>query len=58
MSTSGVMGSSDPSHIVDLLSYFLFQPVFHDWCNKRCGICYPVFGMVYIKKNLAANLKE
>ena len=34
---------------VDPLSYFLFQPVLHDWCNKGRGMCYPVCGMVHIK---------
>ena len=33
-------------HGVDPLSYFSFQPVLHDWCNKGCGMCYPVCGMV------------
>ena len=28
------MLSSDQSFIVDPLSYFSFQPVLHDWCNK------------------------
>ena len=28
-------------HGVDPLSYFSFQPVLHDWCNKGCGMCYP-----------------
>ena len=37
---------------VDPLSYFLFQPVFHDWCNKGRGMCYPVCGMVHIKEPL------
>ena len=32
--------------------YFLFQPVLHDWCNKGCGMCYPVCGMVHIKELL------
>ena len=36
--------------ILNLLSYFLFQPVLHDWCNKGCGMCYPVCGMVHIKE--------
>ena len=36
-------------HGVDPLSYFLFQPVLHDWCNKGHGMCYPVCGMVHIK---------
>ena len=39
-------------HGVDPLSYFLFQPVLHDRCNKGCGMCYPVCGMVHIKKTL------
>ena len=38
--------------MVDQLSYFSFQPVLHDWCNKGCGICYPVCGMVHIKEPL------
>ena len=40
------------------LSYFSFQPVFHDWCNKGCGMCYPVCGMAHIKRTLAFNQKE
>ena len=39
-------------HGVDPLSYFSFQPVLHDWCNKGRGMCYPVCGMVYIKESL------
>ena len=34
------------------LSYFSFQPVLHDWCNKGYGMCYPVCGMVHIKEPL------
>ena len=45
-------GSSDRSFMVDPLSYFSFQPVLHNWCNKGCGICYPVCGMVHIKEPL------
>ena len=33
-------------HGVDPLSYFSFQPVLHDWCNKGRGMCYPVCGKV------------
>ena len=33
-------------------SYFSFQPVLHDWCNKGRGMCYPVCGMVHIKEPL------
>ena len=36
----------------DPLSYFSFQPVLHDWCNKGRGMCYPVCGMVHIKEPL------
>ena len=39
-------------HGVDPLSYFSFQPVLHDWCNKGRGMCYPVCGMVNIKEPL------
>ena len=39
-------------HGVDPLSYFSFQTVLHDWCNKGRGICYPVCGMVHIKEPL------
>ena len=28
------------------------RPVLHDWCNKGCGMCYPVIGMVHIKEAL------
>ena len=45
-------------HGVDPLSYFSFQPVLHDWCNKGRGMYYPVCGMMHIKKKLAANRKE
>ena len=39
-------------HRVDPLSYFSFQPVLHDWCNKGRGMCYPVCGMMHIKEPL------
>ena len=39
-------------HGLDPLSYFSFQPVLHDWCNKGRGMCYPVCGMVHIKEPL------
>ena len=41
-------GSSDRSFMVDPLSYFSIQPVFHDWCNKGHRGCYPVCEMVFI----------
>ena len=42
----------DPS-----LSYFSFQPVLHDWCNKGSGVCFPVYGIVHIKEPLLLNEK-
>ena len=39
-------------HGVNPLSYFSFQPVLHDWCNKDRCMCYPVCGMVHIKEPL------
>ena len=38
--------------MVDPVTYFSFQPMLHDRCNKGCGICYPVCGMVHIKEYL------
>ena len=40
----------DPFHIN--MSYFSFQPVLQDWCNKGRGMCNPVCGMVHIKEPL------
>ena len=34
--------------MVNQLSYFSFQPVLHDWCNKGRDMCHPVCGMVHI----------
>ena len=45
-------------HGVDPLSYFSFQPVLHDWCNKGCGMCYPVCRMVHIKEPLLLIAKS
>ena len=42
-------------HGVESLSYFSFQPGLHDWCNKGRGMCYPVCGVVHIKKHLAVK---
>ena len=39
-------------HGVDKLSYFWFQPVLHDWCNKGRGMCQYVCGMMHIKEPL------
>ena len=45
--------------MVDPLSYFSFKPVHHNWCNKGCGMCYPVYGNDDAnKRTLAANWKE
>ena len=48
----GAMGRGSILHGVNPLSYFSFQPVLHDWCNKDCGMCYPVWGMAHIKEPL------
>ena len=45
-------GSSDRSFKVNPLSYFSFQPVLHDWCNKGHDMYYPVCGMMHIKEPL------
>ena len=45
-------GSSDQSFMVYPLSYFSFQPVLHNWCNKGRGMCYPGSGMVHMKDPL------
>ena len=44
--------------MVDTLSYFSFQPVLHDWCNKGHGMCYLVCGMIHIKESLLLNGKS
>ena len=44
-------------HGVDPLSYFSFQPVLHDWCNKGHGMCYLVCGMVHIKEPLLLMIR-
>ena len=38
------------SFITGPLSYFSFQLVLHDWCNKGHGMYYPVCGMMHIKE--------
>ena len=40
------------------IEVFQFKPVLHDWCNKGCGMCYPVCRMMHIKRTLVANWKE
>ena len=45
-------------HGVDPLSYFLLQPVLHDWCNKGRGMCYHVCEMMDIKKTLLLIVKS
>ena len=49
--------SLDRSFMVDPLSYFSFQPVVHDWCNKgRVRLSYLWDGAY--NKSLAANLER
>ena len=37
------------SHSLSASLSLLFQQVLHDWCNKGCGMSYPVCGMMHIK---------
>ena len=41
-------------HGMDPLSYFSFQPVLHDWCNKGCGMLSCLWDGAY-KRTLAVN---
>ena len=51
-SSSWCDGMSDRSLLVDPLSYFSFQLVLNDWCNKGRIMCYPVRGMMHVKEPL------
>ena len=44
--------SCDRSLIMDPLSCLSFQPVFHNWYNIGCGMCYPVCQILHIKEPL------
>ena len=44
--------------MVDPFSYFLFQPVLHNWYNKDCGMCYLLCEMVHIKDPLELIVKS
>ena len=35
--TNTTTQKKDRFFMVDSMSYFSFQQVLHDWCNKRCG---------------------
>ena len=43
--------------MVNPVSYFLFQPVFHDWCNKGHGMLSCLWDDA-CKIHLAANQKH
>ena len=54
----GAMGRRiDPSWGRPIELFLVPASALH-WCNKGCGMCYPVCGVVHIKKNLAVNRKE
>ena len=40
-----------------MIIYFLFQPACHNWCNKGCGMYYPVCG-IDDKKTPYCSLKR
>ena len=44
--------------MVNSLSYFSFQPVFYDWCNKSRGLCHPICGIVHIEEPLLLSEKR
>ena len=44
--------------MVDPLSYFSFQPVLYDWCNKGHGMYYLVYKMVHINEPLLLTGKS
>ena len=44
------MFDSQVSH--SFSNHSLFQRVLHNLCNKGCGMCYPVCGMMHIKEPL------
>ena len=37
------------------MSYFSFQTMLLDWCNKDHGMYYPVSKIVYIKRTFAVD---
>ena len=43
---------------MDPLSYFSFHPLLYDWCNKDCGMCYPVCWIMHIKHLCALNRND
>ena len=48
----GAMGRRIDPSFGGPLSYFSFQPVLQDLCNKGCGMCNPISGMVHINEPL------
>ena len=56
--THGAMGRRIDSSLAEPLSYFSFQAVFHDWCNKRSWYIVSCLWDGAYKRPLAANRKE
>ena len=54
LSRASAMGRLGRFLMVDVLSYFAFQPVLHDSYNKDRGMCYTVCMKVHIKDPLLA----
>ena len=48
--------NSIQSHIKKLHIFVIKH--YNDWCNKDCGMCYPVCGMVHIKEPLLLIVKS
>ena len=52
MKCTSVCGKVDP------LSYFSFQPVLHDWCNKDRGMCYPLCEVAEDEPDFEIRMEE
>ena len=49
ISSRGARCSSVMNRRTDPSRWTHFQPVLHNWYNKGCDMCYPVYGMIHIK---------
>ena len=53
----GAMGRRIDPSCGEPIELYLVPASAHDWCNKGCGMCYPVWDGAY-KSTLAVNRKE
>ena len=52
MTHNCIKNIQDSHHINGPIELFLVPASLHNWCNKGCGKCYPVCGMMHIKEPL------